>query len=194
MADGVEVDEPEDPLSVAHRYNLRNQGWTDANINTWGVPSPTNADVMYMGKDATGEWSKETLRESFLGNSPAPKGRYILDFFNRGTDREAQSSVSLNTLDQETGMFSAAASNFGRALWARSESESLEADAKSPNASSMILYTQIIERDEQLGNCYTEADPSAEMISDQVDADGGFILIPELGKVIAMRALGNQVV
>ncbi len=192
--DGLEVDERDDPLSTAHEYNLKNQGWGTANIDAWGVPSPTNAEVMHLGKDATGAWSEITLRQNFFGNSPAPKGKYILDFFNRGTDRNTQSGLSLGLLDSEAGMFSAVTSNFGRVFWSGSESEVTDGDQRSPNASSMILYTQIIERDEQLGNCYTEADPSAEIMSDQIDTDGGFILIPELGKVIAMRALGNQVV
>jgi len=191
--DGQDVDE-EATLTDTHEYNLLNQGWTGANITTWANPSPANSMVMHLGKDSTGAWTEATLRESFFGNSPAPKGKHILDFFQRGTDRAAVAGVGTVPADTETGMFSAVATNFGRVFWSGIESSITDGDAKSPNGSSLILYSQIIEREEQLGFCHTEADPTAEVISDQVDSDGGFIQIPELGRVIAMREMGNQIV
>ena len=202
--DGLEVDEEESgSLSDKHNYNLLNQGWTAANISTFGIPAPSNAMVMHFGKDSTGAWTEATLRENFFGNSPAPKGRYILNFFDRGSggasidstyNRENQSSVSNLDDDIEGGMFSAVATNFGRVFWGGSESSITDGDSKSPNASSLILFTQIVEREEQLGWCYQEADPTAEVIFDQVDSDGGFIQVPELGKVIKMIPMQNQII
>jgi len=201
--DGQDVDE-EATLTDKHEYNLLNQGWTSANLTTWGNPSPSNAMVMHLGKDSTGAWTEATTRESFFGNSPAPKGKFIINFFDRGTgsatlpdivnNRTDLSGVSNLDDDIETGMFSAVAANFGRVFWGGSESSVTSGDSKSPNASSLILYSQIIEREEQIGHCYTEADPTAEVIFDQVDSDGGFIQIPELGKVLKMVPLSNQVV
>jgi hypothetical protein len=201
--DGLAVDEEPNPLTDKHNYNLLNQGWISANITTWGLPAPANTHIMHIGKDSTGAWTEATLRESFFGNSPAPKGKFIINFFDRGdgsagidttNNRETASGISNLDSDIESGMFSAVATNFGRVFWGGSESNVTSGDDKSPNASSLILFSQILEREEQLGWCYTEADPTAEVIFDQVDSDGGFIQIPELGKVIKMVPLANQIV
>jgi hypothetical protein len=205
--DSLDVDEEISTLSDKHNYNLLNQGWTAANITAYDTAIgayPGNHKVMHLGKDSTGAWSAATLNESFFGNSPAPKGRFILNFFDRGDGsgllgeteftREDQSGVSNLDADIETGYLSAVTTNFGRVFWAGSESDITSGDSKSPNASSLILYSQIIEREEQIGYCYQEADPTAEVIFDQVDSDGGHIQIPELGKVIKMVPMQNQVI
>ena len=193
--DGQEI-EDEATLTDTHDYNLENQGWTSANISTWGNPAPSSAHIMHLGKDATGAWTEATCRESFFGNSPAPKGKFILRFFERGTDRIlSHSGTPVLVDDNEGGMFTAVATNFGRVFWAGVESDITDGDDRSPNASSLILFSQIIEKDyTQFGHCYTEADPTSEVIFNQVDSDGGIIKIPELGKVIKMEPLGNQMV
>lgn len=195
--DGLEVDEEIGTLSDEHNYNLLNQGWTSGNITTYNTAIgvyPGNHKAMYFGKDSTGAWTPATLNETFFGNSQVPRGKFIINFFARGTAREAASGVSNLNLDSESGMFGAVAANFGRVFWAGSESVTLGADSKSPNSSSLILFSQIVERDEQITQCYTEADPTAETINNQVDSDGGFIQIPELGKVVKMVPLNNQLV
>ena len=202
--DGLDPDEKPASLSVLHEYNLLNQGWTSGNITTYGTPYPSNAMIMYFGKDSTGAWTKATLNENFFGNSIAPKGQYIINFFDRGTgaagidavnNRDALSGVAAGLPDDiETGMFSQVATNFGRVFWAGSESSVTDGDDKSPNAGGLILFSQIVERDEQIGHCYTEADLTSEIINNQIDSDGGFMSIPELGKVIRMIALNNQLI
>jgi hypothetical protein len=202
--DGLDNDEKPGSLSVLHEYNLLNQGWTSANITTYGTPYPSNGMIMYFGKDSTGAWTPATLNENFFGNSLAPKGKFVINFFDRGTgaagidttnNREALSGVAAGLPDDiETGMFSQVATNFGRVFWAGSESDITDGDDKSPNAGGLILFSQIVEREEQIGWCHTEADLTSEVINNQVDSDGGFMQIPELGKVIKMVALNNQLV
>lgn len=198
-------------LTDEHEYNLFNQGWTDANLTSWdtaGTDMPSNADIMHTGKNSSGVWSKGDTILNFFGNSPAPKGRFIINFLDRGTgaagldatyNRTAQHDIYGTTLtalpdDIETGCFAAVATNFGRVFWAGSESSVTDGDAWSPNSSALILFSQIVERDDQFGLCYTEADPTAEIVNNQVDSDGGWIQIPELGKVIKMVALNNQLI
>ncbi len=159
--------------------------------------------IMYFGKDAEGAWTEVTLRESFFGNSLAPKGKFVINFFDRGTgaagvdtanNRETLSGVSNLDDDIESGMFSQVAATFGRVFWAGSESVITDGDSKSPNSGTLILFSQIVEREEQIGRCYTEADLTSEVINNQVDSDGGFMQIPEMGKVIKMVALNNQLI
>lgn len=211
--DGLDIDENPVALTDKHKYNLMNQGWETAsrvapadkigNYFTTQTEYPNNTQIQSFGKDGTGAWSSATLIQTFFGKSPAPKGRFILNYFDRGSgaagidatyNREAQSGVSNLDDDIETGMFSAVAANFGRVFWGGCQSSITSGDSKSPNGSNLILFSQIVERTEQIGFCYQEADPTGEAIFDQVDSDGGFIQIPELGKVTKMVAMQNQII
>jgi hypothetical protein len=58
----------------------------------------------------------------------------------------------------------------------------------------MILFSQIINTRVQYGACYQEADPTSEHIFDQIATDGGFISIPEMGQVLRMIPLQDQLV
>lgn len=59
---------------------------------------------------------------------------------------------------------------------------------------SNVYYTQLIERDEQIGKCYQDADPTSEHINDLIDTDGGFISIPEMGQAVHAVVLGTTLV
>lgn len=198
--DGLDVDEHPASLSDLHNYNLLNQGWRADRItqyNTTNSEYPNNAEVEFVGKQADGTWgaSGATLvAGTDFGTSPAAKGRYVLNFFTRGDDRETLSGVSNLPSDTEGGALSAVTSNFGRVFWAGIASALTDGDAESPNASSLILFTQIIENNNQLGRCYQEADPSSEQTFDLVDTDGGFISIPEMGQVLKLLPLNNQII
>ena len=74
----------EDEYTPAHRYNLMNQGWRlseidkfhqDIGDNTY----PSNNLVWFVGRNNTGSFDVTTLMEKYFGNTPAPKGHYILD-------------------------------------------------------------------------------------------------------------------
>ncbi len=56
---------------------------------------------------------------------------------------------------------------------------------------SHIFFSQILDDDKKIGLCYQEADPTSEHISDLVDTDGGFIIIPEARNVQALVPMGQ---
>ena len=82
-------------LSDEHKYNLLNQGWTNADITSFKTSQgkfPSNADIIYLGKNADGDFEAATLVKQFFENTPAPKGKFIIDAFDRGASRVLKSS------------------------------------------------------------------------------------------------------
>lgn len=58
---------------------------------------------------------------------------------------------------------------------------------------SKILFTQVIEREEQYGSCYQINDPTSDEIADVYPADGGVINIPELTRVLKLWPFRDQI-
>lgn len=67
------------------------------------------------------------------------------------------------------------------------------AGATSSVVNSWVLYSQITETYTKLGDCFQKNDPTAEVVSDLVDDDGGLILIQNSGQIHAIKAVGNAV-
>ncbi len=103
IADSLEIDERPNTLSDEHEYNLYNQGWYKQRKVVAGGPEvdpinqfftdksvyPSNADIPHLAMvDSTGEliFSAERLEELTFGSTPAPRGHFVLDAFNK--DRE----------------------------------------------------------------------------------------------------------
>jgi hypothetical protein len=71
-------------LSDAHRYNLINQGWTQAHMDSYATYSdtwPSNAQTWYSGRDSSNNFSPAELDKIAFGNSQAPKGHVLLNPF-----------------------------------------------------------------------------------------------------------------
>ena len=84
--DGLSIEEMPKTLSKAHSYNLSNQGWTTGTINEFFNSQktyPSNNLQWFVGKDSSGKYSTEKLLQTYFGNSRAPRGHYILDYFER---------------------------------------------------------------------------------------------------------------
>lgn len=57
--------------------------------------------------------------------------------------------------------------------------------------SSHIFFSQILDDYSKIGKCYQDADPTSEHISDLIDTDGGYIVIPEARNVQELIPLGQ---
>lgn len=89
--DGLEVDERPNILTDEHQYNLENQGWSVQQINQFNneIGSyPSNADVVFLGRDAENNFAPQELVKVEIGGTPAPKGHFIIDPFDRGQSRD----------------------------------------------------------------------------------------------------------
>lgn len=98
--DGLDTDERSTTLSSSHEYNLLNQGWGQDNPDSGAAyydsfkasplgTYPSNADLVHLGKDPSDAdtWKPGLVARSFVGTTPAPKGHFIVDVFDRSTTR-----------------------------------------------------------------------------------------------------------
>lgn len=201
VEDSLAFNERPTTLSTEHKYNLRNQGWssriqtscgTDAIDCTFSTKGyyPSNADIWTLGKvgdSASANFEKydpTVLARNSFDNSPAAKGGFIIDAFNRGTSRGTESGLSGLPLDAETGHLTSIASYASRIFYSGIISDITDKDAHSPNYSGYIFFSPVVTSNDVLGNCYQVADPTSPDISDIVDTDGGTIQIPEATRIV----------
>lgn len=109
--DGLRVSERPSTLSTEHNYNILNSGWYAqrkleggttgdpiAAFFTEGSDYPSNADIPVLGlksdEDGFEVFSPETLRNTVVGSTEAPRGHYVysIDNFSR-TSRETSPSI-----------------------------------------------------------------------------------------------------
>jgi len=86
VEDGLKIDETPNTLSSYHKYNLLNQGWNNTNITKFFSDKqqyPANNLQWFIGKDNSGNYNTEGLLKHYFGNTPAPKGHFIISYFDR---------------------------------------------------------------------------------------------------------------
>jgi hypothetical protein len=199
--DSLLVNQRPTSLSTLHKYNLRNQGWAPTIQTSTGADAidrtftqigqyPSNADAWINGKitnPSSGDYEKydgQTMENNSQSNFQVAKGSYIIDAFNRGTERQANSGLTGLPLDKENGSFSTIASYASRIFYSGVNSSITSGDSRSPNYSGYIFFTSIVTGDDKLGVCYQEADPTDAEINDLVTTDGGTIQLPEATQII----------
>lgn len=180
VEDGLDIDERPSTLSDEHKYNLKNQGWTDSRLTS--VSYPSNADISHLGvtTDSGGNtiFSVSHLNEQTFGNTLAPRGHYVLDAFDR--DRVAVSDIFGLPTDGTNRRPTTSAFYSGRAWYGGERTR--------------IYFSQILEDLSKIGKCYQEQDPTAEDFNELLDTDGGVVNIPEAGQVVKILALDEGIV
>jgi len=101
-------------LTDVHKYNLLNQGWDMEKIqefNTGGSSGdgdapgtglyPSNVDLQVYGKSAEEVFKPQLIVRNYAGNTPAPKGRMVINAFSRGASRNEQASLYNNVIEDE---------------------------------------------------------------------------------------------
>jgi hypothetical protein len=104
--DSLEINETPSTLSDEHRFNLLNQGWTDANISAYLTAKgsyPSNAHIMAHGWLVTGATGVRTFSAAEvdkyeLGSSPAPNGSLVTNLFNTTLIYDSNNSVKNTTI------------------------------------------------------------------------------------------------
>lgn len=199
--DGLTLQERPTVLTDAHEYNLHNQGWDTAQeidlsggsagfpLTAWDTSEadfPSNVDVWWR---FAGSGFDPTEGRDF-GNTPASKGHFILNYYDQDPNsvQPADTGRSWSGLTVIANSASARASTiefFAGRVWF--------AGTKGAGYSNEILFSQIIERDEQIGFCYQLNDPTAEVNFDLLPSDGGVILIPDSGTILKLFAYEDSI-
>lgn len=156
-------------------------------INTYFTVNsvyPSNAQIWHVGKDASGNFSPGDLDKVYFGNTPAPKGHFILNAFDR--DRDAVSGLTGITDDRDyDSSRPSTVDSFAGRVWF--------SGTTSQDSGGNIYYSQIITDTAKAGRCYQEQDPTAETFNQLLDTDGGVIKIPEVGTVIKLNEVGSGI-
>lgn len=194
--DGFEVGErPEPTLTNLHHYNILNQGWyhdlgSETVLDVWESvygsdgPWPSNADIWWLFKEATGEFDPSRAQEFALGNTPAPKGHYIYSAFD--VDRTEMTGVSGLPSETSGSARPSCIVWYAGRVW--------YAGVRRDKYSSTLYFSQLIERDTQYGDCYQANDPTSETVFDLLDTDGGTILLPLIEEVVALKVIGDALI
>ncbi len=204
LDDGLAVDERPVDLTAEHEYNLRNQGWpqstkisntkdgtstalfdplpfTKGQLNVY----PSNADIIYLAKltsakepEAVNAYWPEELLSSLVGTTRAPRGKFILNAFNKIRVGKPQ-FVSVT---------------FTETINERPEAVAFYSGRVFLGLKTTVFYSQVLTGKEKIGRCYSEADPTAEDINDVVATDGGTLEIPDAGIIKQFIPLGGKIV
>lgn len=210
--DGLDDDERPSSLSLAHEYNLQNQGWvgpiqasggsnSDDPLGYWDAARtdwPSNCDVWFLYKNANQVMIGTAINTIGVGNSPASKGHYIYDAFNiqRKIIHTNYSFTPYGssyatfpgeyTVESETTDLRPQFTEFyaGRVWWAGVQDEGF---------SSRVYFSKVIESTKDFGKCHMINDPTAEHSNDLLATDGGVIKIPDATNIVFMKAVGDSV-
>lgn len=194
--DNLPVEARPATLSNEHYYNLLNQGWTGALANQYKVASgfyPSNAQQWTLGKDPDDVFDPALLDKQDFGTSSAPRGRYIISPFLRSASRNAQTDAAVPS-DIDNTRPSTVAFAFRRAFYSGCQSEQPLPTETSPDLTGYVFYTRTVRSQADLGRCYQDADPTSEVDSELVDTDGGYITIPDSGKIYKLLAKGSALI
>ena len=173
-------------LDPSHNYNLLNQGWLTAHITTYQGATggyPSNTQQWTIGKDSSDVFQAALLDKHDFGTSPAPRGRFILDLFNK-----AYSTVS------GVGGIATIAERYRPSTCAFFAGRTWYAGMNSDQYSTWVLFSRVARTDAQFGECHQVNDPTAEIISDLVDSDGGVIPIQDAGTIKKLLPLGGSMI
>ena len=174
---GIDIEDVKD--------NLYNQGWTDTQIDAYRVANggtggdpllgkyPSNTKSWIYGKDTNDNFDSAVLNKQDFGNSPAPKGHFIIDpFYPDDEDKRIVYRPKVCAF-------------FAGRTW--------YAGMPTSDLLGTVFFSQVLDNVDKVGNCYQTNDPSSEVISDLEDDDGGTIEIPEAGEIVALQALGRGI-
>lgn len=203
----AEVQKRKSTITAIHNYNLRNQGWPtsfrcaideeasgvvekDPVVHTKDILSvyPSNADILFVAKSASAAatvgidtYNPFLLKKNLFGNTPAPKGHFIINAFKR--NRQTISGINnIYTPSRDDERFRPiSVAFFAGRVW-----------YLMPNGD--VLFSESLTDIAKVGNCFTNNDPTAEDINQVLDTDGGKIQIIGIGKGLKLIPLQSDLV
>lgn len=194
-------------LTAVHNYNLRNQGWPisfaladqeDGDATIVGDPVthtfqkvgyyPSNADIIHASllsagnePESIGSYSPWSLKKNYFGNTPAPKGHFILNAFDRNRITVTGIAAIYDPdRDKDTDRPVAVEFFAGRVFYFM--------------PGGRVLYSQQLTDITKIGKCYQENDPTADAINELLATDGGIIDIYEIGEILDATVMDRELV
>lgn len=154
---------------------------TTTTVATGRSDYPSNADVWWVMKNASGAFDINLADDKTRGNTPAPKGYFILDAFNQ--DRATASGIAgLTTVTSGVNRPSTVAFFSSRVFYA---------GVNTANFSNKVYFSQVATDADKFGKCHQLNDPTNENLFDLLATDGGVIEIADCGQIIKLFAIQN---
>jgi len=141
---------------------------------------------MYLAKLAAAEsaasigtYSPWLLRKYSYGNTPAARGYYVLDAFDRNRQSVSGLTGTYNPVrDTEERRPISVAFYAGRVWYLMPDGH--------------LYYSQTVIDISEASKCYQEADPTAEDINELVATDGGEMDVTGIARALRLVAVGDQ--
>lgn len=212
LDDGL-TDTDRSTINNTRRYNLQNGGWStsfdvwdneggssyttnspantiDYTFSKKGVyPSLTDTFSFFIQSSPSNNAVNDAFNpfiigRKFLSTGVSPRGHYVLDLFNQ--DRITASGLTgvQNTTEADV-RFRLSSYYQGRVFFAGADSDSIEPG---------LYFSQTVDDFDKVGKCHSINDPTDPFNSDALDTDGGFIPLPEAGKINYLGVSNNKLV
>lgn len=173
---------------------------------------PSNSDYVPYALMADNDDSDDRITQRFnakfiytnpIGNTPAPIGHFIIDALERGTSRNTNLTnlaadhtelvYSDPTLSQDKtpGGASVITEYAGRVFYSGFSGEVIDGDEYSPKMSSYVLFSKLINKTADAGQCYQDGDPTSSEEPDLLDTDGGLLRIEGAYGINKLVSLGK---
>ena len=187
------------PISVSPWYLV---------VNTVTTPArgdyPSNADVSWMFKNANDDFDIALCENNKRGNTPAPKGYFVMDAWNM--DRTTASTITVGsekagggltngsppgTVVTLSGVPSTTSGIFRPSVVAFFAGRVWYTGVAQDNYSNKIFFSQVVKSPEQFGRCHQLNDPTNETLFDLLATDGGTIVIPDCSRIQKLFSIQN---
>lgn len=176
---------------------------------------PSNADVVTQGLYPNVDSGSDKVSRRFQprdvvgnpvnGNMHSPKGYFIINALARGSSRRSRyvdlhgpseyPVLDYNYIDfpsdYTSGSATCVVTYSGRVFYSGFNGEVVDGDARSPNLSSYVLFSQLVNNVQDIGKCYQEGDPTSDESPELVDTDGGFIKLSDAYGISSMVNIGK---
>lgn len=140
---------------------------------------PANNQIPALGKNDTNDFDPSTLDKLEFGNTPAPKGHFLLKAFDR--DYAAVSGISSSALtalrEQDETRPSCVCTAFGRIWYSGTSDQATQ---------GKVFFSKLAGSIKDYERCYQQNDPTSEDLSDVLDTDGGVIPIHNCGTIVQL--------
>jgi hypothetical protein len=182
---------------------------------TYYAKFPSNSESVWLGIQTIGrphpeasydKMVKEQYGELTGVSTTTARGYFIIDLLRRGQSRSQ--AIANNAAKYPVMNFTSFTPNAdfteggattvceyaGRVCYAGFNGKVTDGDAKSPDLSSMVFFSQLVKNTSDITKCYQEGDPTSRDTNDVVDTDGGFVRVSAAEGITHIMALGTQLI
>lgn len=197
------------PRLVGFAYDSPDEGFKIANGKYPADTEKIWTGIRYTASDPANPKEKlfyDAFNEVLGVDNSVSRGTFIIDMIQRGASRSnviAANAANVSGPGRAVAFTSYAGNGertatgprcvvqFAGRVWYAGFGPTIDADARSPDLSRYLAFTQLVKNKSDFAKCYQDGDPTSRESNDIVDTDGGLIRISDMGAVNRMVVLNN---